>query len=243
MSDQDNKVDLFSTSDSVATPTESTDNRQTDQAPAAVFSELLSTITNDKGEPKYRSVEDALKALPHANSFIEQLKKEKEDLIKELERRNSVEDVFEQLKNMQSQPPKTEPPKEDPPSKSQEVDIDALIEAKLQKKAQEDRIKANREAFSEAMSRTFGEKAKEVLETKARELGVDLSTIRSLAESSPVAAIELFKAKTAALPEKTKGTANPAAFSETPAKPTKSVMFGATRSDLLSAWRASKPQE
>ena len=44
------------------------------------FADLLGSIKNERGEPKYKDVQTALDALKHSQDFIPQLKIEKEQL-------------------------------------------------------------------------------------------------------------------------------------------------------------------
>ena len=84
------------------------------QQPA--FNDLLASITNEKGEPKYRDVPTAMDALKHSQAFIAQLKAEKDALAAEKallasenEKLKTVEETVFKLTSQQQQQTTTSP--------------------------------------------------------------------------------------------------------------------------------------
>lgn len=79
------------------TPANNGGQQPTNVPNANPYADLLQGIRNETGAPKYATVEDALKALPHANSFIEQLKREKAEADAELTRLRGAADKTTEL--------------------------------------------------------------------------------------------------------------------------------------------------
>src|SRR3546814_1625181 len=72
--------------------------------PVDKYADLLKSIKNESGEQKYDSIEKALEALGHSQSFIPQIKSQLTEKEQELERvkaelsqRQSVEEVMQRL--------------------------------------------------------------------------------------------------------------------------------------------------
>src|SRR3546814_11469683 len=72
--------------------------------PVDKYADLLKSIKNESGEQKYDSIEKALEALGHRQSFIPQIKSQLTEKEQELERvkaelsqRQSVEEVMQRL--------------------------------------------------------------------------------------------------------------------------------------------------
>jgi hypothetical protein len=159
----------------------------------APFADMLGSITNERGEPKYKSPEDAFKALQHSQQFIPQLQQENmnlrsevENLRSTVERLKKVEEVVERLTANQSQGEKTTQPAID------EQTIAALMERTLTKREIEARQKANVSQVAGEMSKKFGADAEKVFYSKAVEMGMDAQTINNLAATSPQAVLHLF---------------------------------------------------
>lgn len=189
---------------------------------------------------KYNSVEDALKALPHAQAHIARIEEENRALREKANQARAVEEVYEALMSRQPEAGATLPqPVLD------EQTLDTVLERKLEQKRQEELRLANLNKVRESLTGKFGEKAQEVFKTKAAELGVNEAFLTDLAAKSPVAAMELFGLAKKDAPSPTAapaGTINPQALAQgkQPQAP-KAVMAGATTGDLLAAWRAVNP--
>lgn len=153
---------------------------------------ILATIKNERGEPKYKTVQDALVALQHSQNFIPQLRQENEFLKQQqadkdaaLERMKTLEETV--LKLSQGNPAQGTPPV----AVDQEA-IAKLVEQTLTNTQQAQLAKANQQKVAEAITNKFGaEKAGELFYAKAAELGFSQAEINALAGKSPEAALRL----------------------------------------------------
>lgn len=157
------------------------------------FADLLGTIKNERGEPKYKDLNTALDALKHSQEFIPQLKsdkerveKELEDARKEIERLKAVEDSVTRLTSGQS--PQTT-------QTSQGLDAEAvanLVTQTLQRRETESTQKANLSSVVNTLQQAFGQDAEKNFYSKANELGISVEEMNTLAAKSPKAVYDLF---------------------------------------------------
>lgn len=171
--------------------TETNQNTQTSQ-PA--FNDLLASITNEKGEQKYRDVNTALDALKHSQDYISQLREEKEKLAREREewlaereRLKTLEDTVSQLTSTQN----TQQQSTTAPVISEEV-VANLVTQTLTKREQELVQQKNVSTVVNQMQQSFGADAEKVFYEKANEIGLNAQQINSLAAQSPQAVLKLF---------------------------------------------------
>ena len=209
-------------------------------APAALV--LPEEVTGLVGAgKKYASVEDALKALPHAQAHIARIEEENKALREKAAQAKAIEDVYEALTSRQNSGEPTTPVI----PVLEETMLDSVLERKLQEKQAIELRNKNLSTVKDSLTGKFGEKAAEVFGNKAKELGVNEAFLTDLAAKSPVAALELFGlAKKEALPTTAApgGSINTQALGVTKPAPTaKPVMAGAKTEDVLAAWRAVSP--
>jgi hypothetical protein len=189
------------------------------------------------GAQKYGNVEEALKGLSNAQEYIPQLKSEISDkdnkiqeLQAELDKRSSVEDVVSRLTANQNQ---DTPPQETPQVAGlDEQAVQQLVYSLLSEKEQETALKSNRTRVNQKLNELYGEKAPEVIATKAGELGLTPEKLGELASESPDVVLALFNSapqSTGASPTTTSHTNTGYKPPEAPLeKPTKSLLQGAT---------------
>lgn len=184
------QTSLFGTNNEGETPPINTP--QTPASPDAVVT-MLQSIKNEKGEPKYKTVEDALKALQHSQTYIPTLTDEKKRLEQELEeaRLQSAKvseleaTVARMLSNSQNSSGNPAPASID------ESKIEELVNRTLTKtKAQEDAA-TNTKLVIQAVASKFGAKSEEVFYAKAAELGMSKAEINQLAATRPKAVLSL----------------------------------------------------
>ena len=159
----------------------------------AAYADLLGSIKNERGEPKYKDVQTALEALRHSQEFIPQLKSEKEKteqqlaaLSAEVERLKTLEQSIEQL-NLQNRGNEGTPP-----ASISKDDVASMVNATLTQREVAIKQKANQDAVAESVQKAFGDKAQETFYGKAKELGMSAEEINSLAAKSPTAVLKLF---------------------------------------------------
>ena len=188
------------------------------------MSDLFETSTKVEdyvGEgKKYSTSEKALESIPHKEMHIKGLEEQNRELMAELAKRQTLEEVLENLKK----PTETLPTKQQDPDVNADrlyKEIEARLAASLDSKVketvtasmsgtlqQQDKLK-NRQAVNEALKSAFGDKAVEILALKATELGVTVQDLATLAENAPKAVLAYFKSD---LSEGSSGSINTEGF-------------------------------
>lgn len=158
------------------------------------FADLLGSIKNERGEPKYKDVQTALEALRHSQEFIPQLKQDKEAteaklnaLAVEVERLKNIEQSITQLTQQQQAQQQTTAPA----SISEEA-VANLINQTLSAKEKQALASNNLNTVVSKVQQAFGEDAEKTFYSKATELGMTAEQINSLAAQSPTAVLKLF---------------------------------------------------
>lgn len=198
---------------------------------------LLSGIKNESGQQKYDSVPKALEGLAHAQSYIPQLKSELSQkdqeiarLREELAKRESVEDVVSRLTATKG----VDTDRGTPPAASglNEEAVLKLVQQALGQQKMVDQATQNQAQVQQALAARFGDKAHEVVQTKAKELGVTPQQLGKLASESPAMVLALFNASATPTVKPTTGSQHiPSSYQPEPPKlerPKKSVLAGAT---------------
>lgn len=203
---------------------------------------LLSGITNESGEQKYKDVPTALEALRASQEFIPQLKDQTSTLASEIEtlkaelaKRQTVEETIASL-NPQT-PPAVEPEAATPAAQGLTAED---VEALLNQRAAASTAKSNLETVQNALKTRYGDKTNEAIEARATELGMSTKELGTLAGKSPGAALALFGA--AAPKGNETPSLNTASFQRAPEnnelpEKTKNLMMGASSADLAEEMR------
>lgn len=208
---------------------------------------LLGEIKNDRGEPKYKSLPEALNALKHSQEYIPQLTSQLSQKDTELanaraaaERVAELERSIEALTRQSTTVPPTVP------QGLNEEQIAELVQRTLTKSQKEAIERANLTSVADTLKNTFGTDAESKYNAKAAELGMSVPEFNALAARSPKAVLEMLGAK-AAVPHPSvnvQGTVNTTGLQ--PHQETfigrnrKSVLIGATTEDMQSERDASK---
>ena len=146
---------------------------------------ILASIKNEKGEPKYASVEEALKGLQHAQEFISTLKGEKQTLEAEVNARKSVEEALKGLSTMDT-PEGTPPPAYNPD------DIKTLVDQQLQAYKAANVESENLSKCEASLKAKYGDKAQTVIKETAEKLGRSPQELETLAAKDPALFLGLF---------------------------------------------------
>lgn len=156
------------------------------------FTDLLGSIKNERGEPKYKDVQTALQALQHSQEFIPQLKTEKEqleielaNLKKEVERLKTVDETVSRLTSPQSQQTTQQS------TGLSAEDVTNLVSQALSRKESEAVQKANLNTVVSQLQEVFGKDAETNFYSKAKELGMSVEEMNSLAAKSPQAVFKI----------------------------------------------------
>lgn len=151
--------------------------------------DLLKLIVNDKGEPKYKTIQDALVGLQHANAHIQTLVTEKRQVEQEKQSLQTAAEKVAELERVVAEltkaPPQATPAAVDP-TQIQEMVSQAINATKTQEIQ-----KQNTAEVVNAAKQTFGEKAEEMFYSRAQDVGLSREQINALAASSPQAALKI----------------------------------------------------
>lgn len=169
----------------------------TNTSSADIFAHQLMSIKNERGEPKYNSIETALDALKHSQEYIPQIKSEAERwkaeaerLQAELAQRATIEDTISKFTTQRT--PEAPSTTTEAPKALDESAVEAMLQRALTAREQKQLAEQNLSAVSAQLTQKYGEKAKEVLASKAAELGMTMESVKQIASSSPSAVLAWF---------------------------------------------------
>ena len=170
---------------------------------------------------KFKTPHDLARGKAEADRYIEVLKAKMADLEKEVNTRKSLEAFKTELEALKNPAPVETPivSTPDTPQALDESRLESLLEQLLQKKEVQRARETNAQKVSRVLEENFGPKAQAVLNEKARELGMGLSELKGIAQTSPAAFFRLVGAQ--------EGNSRPAPISGIP---TGSVNVGAPES-------------
>jgi hypothetical protein len=224
------------------TPTE-TPQETPEQIPAStdVFADQLSQIKNDKGEPKYSSVDEALKGAAHAQTYIQELTEklnkleaESTQYKTELEKRQSVEETLARLTASQDQGKEATAS----PQGLDEGKVQQLIQQQLTATQQAAIASENVKTVNDKLVAQFGDKAGEQVQSKAKELGLSVERLQEMSKESPKAVLQLFNLTQSSRTPNTSygGQRVPSEYApkeDVLERPSKSLMRGASSADKM----------
>lgn len=154
---------------------------------------LLSGIKNERGEPKYKSVQDALKALQHSQEYIPTLKQTKEELEQKLA--EAMTEVAK-VKTLEQTVAELAQRITNAPTNTAVVPVDEgkiaeLVNRTLTQAQQATLQRTNLQSVVAAVKTVYGDKAEEVFYNKANELGMSRDEFNAMAARSPKAVLSL----------------------------------------------------
>lgn len=157
------------------------------------LNDLLASIKNEQGQPKYRSIEDALKGLQHAQSYIAEVKQERNTIAAKLEEEAAKAREVEELKRVVAEITQKQDKKDVQPTPSIGADdITNLVKSQLAIERQQEQQSLNKNTVRKALVEKFGEeKAAEVFNQKADELGLSAEKLTQIVAESPKAALAM----------------------------------------------------
>ena len=216
------------------TPVEQSTNEavQTDTAPKAF--EIPTEAQELVGEgKKYQSPEDALKSVPHAQKHIETLESELASVKEELTKRQTTQELIDELKSG-SQPVENT-------TQSAEINQDnvmALVNETLSIREKKALADSNAKSVAAKFTAQYGDKAEATYNSIAKELNVTVTQLNELAQTAPSIVLKAAGLSAATAPVgNTTGSVNTEALTNTasPEALSAKVESGSTK-DLLKAW-------
>lgn len=173
------------------------------------YSAMLASIKNERGEQKYKNIEEALKALQSSQEYIPKLHQEIDNLKSQ---KNTLEEQYEKALSIgekidllleerdRSGAPfddnvgEPTPPKPEEPPAQNSLNTDDLYRDFRQRMRNEEASLVQQRNFEEvnrALSQMYGDKAYEFIANKSTEYGMSVEQMKQLASTNPKAALSL----------------------------------------------------
>lgn len=211
--------------------------------PTDPYADLLESIRNERGERKYATLDEALKALKHSQEYIPTLKAElieKDTKLQELQMEQTriaqLEEAIERLATAKPNGDGT------PPSTRalDEQTLKSLVSKQLEEIDSVKRSEQNLSKVQDALLAKYGEKAAEVLAQKASELGTTKEALGALARQNPNMVLAYFNTQGPSGPKPSTSSMNIPPINKPNLevqKPEKSMLLGATDKDRIELLR------
>ena len=145
--------------------------------------ELLGLVGEGK---KYRSVEDALRSLPHAQTHISTLEAENTRMKEELAKRATAAELLEDIRNSSQQQATTIPAVE----VNQDV-VSAIVKQQLALNTQETLRNQNTDLVVNAFRAVYGDKAKDMFSKVSADNGMTVAQLEQMVSTTPTAVLNL----------------------------------------------------
>lgn len=146
------------------------------------------------GEGKqYADVNTALSSIPHKDSHIARIEQENAEMRDKLAESKKLEDVISAMDSSRQESAQTQENSQDGNTSPQ--DVTDIVRGVLQEERQVETEQGNIQKASDFMVKTYGDKATEVAQAKAQELGMSMAELKGLATRSPAAYQSLFQAQ------------------------------------------------
>ena len=129
---------------------------------------------------KYATVDDALNSIAPAQEHISNLEKEMGEMREELTRRDSAQEILNRIDASNSA-------KDTPIAGLEKESVAQLVNETVSQRDAKKILDANKREVNDKLNSIYGDKSGEVVNTKAKELGVSVEYLQSTAEHSPKA--------------------------------------------------------
>jgi len=228
------EVSTETTETPVQEPTQET--VQTDTQPKAfeIPTEAQEVIGEGK---KYQSPEDALKSVPHAQKHIETLESELATVREELTKRQTTQELIDELKSG-VQPTATTVPV----GELNQDNVMDLVNQTIATREANARADSNAKSVAAKFTEQYGDKAEVTYNSIAKELNLSVKQLNELAATSPTVVLKAAGLSAAKAPvASSSGDINTEALSQS-AKPTdlSAKVAGGSTKELLAAWGNAK---
>ena len=185
---------------------------------------------------KYKSAEDALKSVPHAQEHIKTLEEEMAQLKEELTRRKTAEELLDELKSGTQSTENT--------TQVQEFDQDRLMQLvnqTIEQKEQQSKAQQNAKTVANRFTEQYGAKAEDAYNQIAKDAGLTVEQLNNLAATSPNVVMKLagFESKPTTIGKPSSSINTQALNNTKPTELSARVPKGASTKDMLAAWRAA----
>jgi len=228
------EVKTETTETPVQEPTQETVQQDTQPIAFEIPTEAQDVIGEGK---KYQSPEDALKSVPHAQKHIETLESELATVREELTKRQTTQELIDELKSG-VQPTATTVPV----GELNQDNVMDLVNQTIATREANAKADSNAKSVAAKFTEQYGDKAEVTYNSIAKELNLSVKQLNELAATSPTVVLKaagLSAAKTPVV--SSSGDINTEALSQT-AKPTdlSAKVTGGSTKELLAAWGNAK---
>lgn len=160
-----------------------TKNTTEEQPPASIS--LPDEVRDLIGEgKKYQNTEEALKALYHSQNHISTIEEENKEMREQIKSHESAKELLDEMKNSST------------PTGETNIDpsaINQMISENLTQREQQQKLTDNMQFVDKQMKQLYGDKAENVLTSKATELGMSIDQMANVAANSPNAFLNWFE--------------------------------------------------
>jgi len=158
------------------------------------YANLLGMILNERGEQKYKTIEEALKGAAHAQTYIGQQAQERRELearLAEASAKQSRErELEETLNKLMSQRDTSSSQSQTQTSAPVPDDIAAMVLKQLDARKDQEIAAQNQKSVAESFVSKYGAEAEARYNAAAQELGISVSDLNSMAAKSPKAVLK-----------------------------------------------------
>ena len=153
------------------------------------LSNLLLGIKNERGEPKYKNLKDALVALQNSQTYIPELKTSLTAKEQEIERlraeANRIAELEETVRKLTDKPNTSSTPLSGTSPQEIAELVKNTLNSTLTAREQQAVASQNIAATVASLKSQFGDKAEEMFNAKASELGMTVAEFNALTAKSP----------------------------------------------------------
>ncbi len=143
---------------------------------------------------KYSSVEDLAKSAMYSQDHIKSLERERDQLREDVDKNNSLDSILDRISSQQETSTTQETPSEKSQLKSEDITslINDQVQSLFEKQQLQSLADSNKGKVNDSLMQKYGSKASDVLEAKAKEVGLSVEQIGKIAETSPEAVLAYF---------------------------------------------------
>ncbi len=217
---------------------------------ATELTDLLGSIKNERGEPKYKTLKEALNGLQHAQTYIPELKNNLTAKERELqtaqEKAARVAELEETVRNLTQRTNTTDTPTAGMSAEEIANLVSRSVDTTLTQRQAAEQMAKNVQSVVSSLKEAFGDDAEKHFNQAAAEAGMSIAEFNSLAAKSPQIVLKALgvKAKAQQGFTPTQGSVNSQALQ--PSKDSfigrnkQSTQVGATTEDMKAESTRSK---
>lgn len=164
--------------------------------------DYVKQLVETKGD-QWQDPQAMAKGYLESQKFIEDLKRQTDELREDLDKKAYIEDVLKTLPGQKATPPAGTDEENKSGSKEEnttpgldEESVKSLIDGRLTERQVEELKTKNLSEVDKRLEELHGTEAKEVVSKRAEELGMDKDSLKQIAEKSPAAFLRLIGEET-----------------------------------------------